>query len=136
MYWGRPLGTMGAEMLYEELSGRVIGAAMEVHKLLGSGFLESVYERALALELTGRQIPFERQVPIKVMYKQSQVGEYRADFLVDGKIILEIKATSAVIAGHHAQALHYLTATGLRLALLLNFGTRSLQFKRIIRQAF
>ena len=133
MYWGRPLGTMGAEMLYEELSGRVIGAAMEVHKLLGSGFLESVYERALALELTGRQIPFERQVPIKVMYKQSQVGEYRADFLVDGKIILEIRTTSAVIAEHHAQALHYLTATGLRLALLLNFGTRSLQFKRIIR---
>jgi GxxExxY protein len=133
MYWGRRLDTMGAEMLYEELSGTVIGAAMEVHKLLGSGFLESVYERALALELTGRQIPLERQVPITVMYKQAQVEEYRADFLVDGKIILEIKATAALIAEHHAQALHYLTATGLRLALLLNFGTRSLQFKRIIR---
>ena len=120
-------------MLYEELSGTVIGAAMEVHKLLGSGFLESVYGRALALELTGRQIPFERQVPITVMYKQAQVGEYRADFLVDGQIILEIKATAALIAEHHAQALHYLTATGLRLALLLNFGARSLQFKGIIR---
>ena len=133
MYWGRRLDTMGAEMLYEELSGTVIGAAMEVHKLLGSGFLESVYERALALELTGRQIPFERQVPITVMYKQAQVEEYRADFLVDGKIILEIKATAALIEEHHAQALHYLTATGLRLALLLKFGTRPLQFKRIIR---
>ena len=95
-------------MLYEELSGTVIGAAMEVHKLLGSGFLESVYERALALELTGRQIPFERQAPITVMYKQAQVGEYRADFLVGGKIILEIKATAALIAEHHARALHYL----------------------------
>ena len=109
---------------------------MEVHKLLGSGFLESVYERAPALELTGRQIPFGRQVPITVMYKQAQVGEYLADFLVDGKIIVEIKATAALMAEHWAQALHYLTATGLRLALLLNFGTRSLQFKRIIRQAF
>ena len=123
-------------MLYEELSGTVIGAAMEVHKLLGSGFLESVYEHALALELTGRQIPFERQVPIAVMYRQAQAGEYRCDFLVDGKIILEIKATAALIAEHPVQALHYLTATGLRLALLLNFGARSLQFKRITRQAF
>ena len=120
-------------MLYEELSGTIIGAAMEVHKLLGPGFLESAYGRALALELTGRQIPFERQVPIAVMYKQAQVGEYRADFLVDGKIILEIKATTALIAEHQAQALHYLTATGLRLALLINFGAESLQFKRMIR---
>jgi GxxExxY protein len=136
MCWGRRLDTMSAEMLYEELSGTVIGAAMEVHKLLGSGFLESVYERALASELTGRQIPFERQVPITVMYKQTQVGEYRADSLVDGKIILEIKATTALIAEHYAQALHYLTATGRRLALLLNFGTRSLQLKRIIRWLF
>ena len=120
-------------MIYEELSGKVIGAAMEVHNRLGSGFLESVYERALALELTGRQIPFERQVAITIMYKQEQVGDYRADLLVDGKIILEIKATTAIIAEHHAQALHYLAATGLRLALLLNFGARSLQFKRVIR---
>ena len=120
-------------MLYEELSGMVIGAAMEVHRLLGPGFLESVYEHALAVELTGLQIPFERQAPIRVMYKQAQVGEYRADFLVDGKIILEIKATTALIPEYHAQVLHYLTATGLRLALLLNFGTKSLQFKRIIR---
>ncbi len=120
-------------MLYEELSGMIIGTAMEVHKLLGPGFLECVYERALALELMERHIPFERQVSITVMHKQEPVGEYRADFLVDGKIILEIKATAALIAGHYAQALHYLTATGLRLALLLNFGGSSLQFKRIIR---
>ncbi len=120
-------------MLHEELSAAVIGAAIEVHKLLGSGFLESVYERALALELTGRQVAFERQVPISVMYKQAQVEEYRADFLIEGKIILEIKATDALIPEHYTQALHYLKATGIRLALLLNFGTSSLQFKRIIR---
>ncbi len=120
-------------MLYEELTSTVIGAAMEVHKLLGSGFLECVYERALALELTARQMPLERQVQITVMYKDAQVGEYRADFLVDGKIILEIKATTALRPEHYAQALHYLAARRLRLALLLNFGARSLQFKRIIR---
>jgi len=120
-------------MLHKELSGKVIGAAMEVHKLLGSGFLESVYEQALAGELSDRQIPFKRQVPITVTYRQVQVGEYRADFPVDRKIILEIKAVTALIAEHQAQVLHYLTATGLRLALLLNFGNKSLQFKRIIR---
>jgi len=119
-------------MLYEELSGAVIGAAMEVHTLLGSGFLESVYAHALALEFGAREIPFERQTPISVFYKRVQIGEYRADFLIDGKIILEIKAAGALIPEHQAQALHYLTATGLRLALLLNFGARSLQFKRII----
>jgi GxxExxY protein len=121
-----------ADMLYEELSATVIGAAMEVHKLLGPGFLESVYEHALAAELAIRQIPFQRQAQITVLYKQVQVGEYRADFIVDSKIILEIKATTALIPEHYAQALHYLNATGLRLALLFNYGTRSLQFKRII----
>jgi GxxExxY protein len=88
------------------------------------------------LELTERQIPFERQAPITVLYMQAQVGEYRADFLVDGKILLGIKATAALMAEPYEQALHHLTAMGLRLALLLNFGARPLQFKRIIRQAF
>ncbi len=106
---------------------------MEVHKLLGSGLLESVYERAMAMELTLRLIPFERQVKVKVKYKEEIVGEYRADFLVDGKIILEIKAVAALTAAHYAQSIHYLAATGLRLAMLLNFGSSSLQFKRIIR---
>ena len=120
-------------MLYEELSGTIICAAMEVHKLLGSGFLESVNERALASELTGGQVSLERQVPIMVMYKQAEVGEYAVDFLGDDKIIQEINATAALIAEHYAQALHYKTATGLRPTLLLDFGARSLQFKRIIR---
>ena len=120
-------------MLHEELSGKIIGAAMEVHKQLGPGFLESVYEHALAIELTERQEPYNRQAPIAVIYKQIQIGEYRADFLVDCKIILEAKATASLIPEHYAKVLHYLTATGLRLALLINFGAQSLQFKRIIR---
>jgi GxxExxY protein len=120
-------------LLYKELSGAAIGAAMEVHTLLGPGFLESVYEHALALELKARAIAFEKQVPITISYKQEIIGEYRADFLVDGKIILEIKSTTVIIPEHCAQALHYLAATGMRLALLINFGSQSLQFKRIIK---
>jgi GxxExxY protein len=119
-------------LLYKELSYRIVGAAQEVHKLLGSGFLESVYEHALAQEFRLRQIPFERQVPLSVMYKDICVGEFRADFVIDGKIILEIKSAASLVPAHGAQALHYLAATGFRLALLINFGARSLQFRRII----
>lgn len=121
------------EILYEELSYVTIGAALEVHRILGPGFLEAVYEQALAYELALRKIPFERQVSLQVMYKEIRVGEYRADFVIDGRIVLEIKAASALGPAHEAQAHHYLAATGLRLAILFNFGTTSLQIKRVIR---
>jgi GxxExxY protein len=121
------------EVLHQELSYRTVGAAVEVHCLLGPGFLETIYEQALAHELALRKIPFERQVKLAVMYKELCVGEYRADFVIDGKIILEIKAGSALLPAHSAQALHYLAATGCRLAILLNFGAFRLQMKRIIR---
>jgi GxxExxY protein len=87
----------------------------------------------LELELSERQIPFKRKEPVPVIYKQKQIGKYEADLLVDGKIILEIKAVSTIVAAHYSQVLHYLAATGLQLALLLNFGAHSLQFRRIIR---
>ena len=121
------------EYLYHDLSRLVIGAAIEVHRMLGPGFLKNVYEKALAHEFTLRQIPFSSQLWVSVQYKDITVGKYRADFVVDDKIIMEIKASSALVAKHDAQALHYLAATGLRLALLLNFGAASLQIKRIIR---
>ena len=120
-------------MLYEELSYATVGAAIEVHRLLGSGFLEAVYEQALAQELTLRGIPFRRQVSLLVTYKGACAGEYRADFVIDERIILEIKASSTLSPAHEAQAHHYLAATGLRLALLFNFGRKSLQIKRVIR---
>ena len=120
-------------ILYKELSYAVVGAAMEVHGALGPGFLESVYEEALAYELELRGIPFERQKHLPVYYKGQQVGEYAADLVVDGKIILELKAVSRFAATHEAQAHNYLAATGLRLAILLNFGASSLQQKRIVR---
>jgi GxxExxY protein len=122
-----------AEILFKELSYVIIGAAMEVHRILGPGFLEAVYETALAHELTLRGIRFEAQKRLPVYYKGQLVGDYVADFVVEDQIILEIKAVSALTAAHEAQAHNYLTATGLRLAILLNFGATSLQQKRIVR---
>ncbi len=121
------------DVLYKELSYAAVGAAIEVHRVLGPGFLEGTYEAALAHEFGLRHIPFERQAALIVKYKEEQVGEYRADFVVDGKIILEIKSCLTLIPAHTAQALNYLAATGFRLAILLNFATPRLQTKRIIR---
>ena len=121
------------ELLYKELTFAIIGAAMELHRILGPGFLETVYQSALARELTLRGIPFEQQVHLPVSYKDVLVGEFIADFIIDGKLIVEIKAVSNFNSQHQAQAMHYLAATGLRLALLLNFGTGSLEHRRVIK---
>lgn len=121
------------ELLYKELTFAVIGAAMEVHKILGPGFLETVYQTALERELTLRKIPFEQKVKLPVTYKDVTVGIYEADLIIDGKFIVELKAVSKFNASHQAQAMHYLAATGLRLALLLNFGTGSLEHRRVIK---
>jgi GxxExxY protein len=121
------------ELLYPELSHLTIGAAIEVHRNLGPGFLEAIYEQALSRELTLRAVPFQRQTPLEVAYKGETMGNYRTDLVIDNTIILEIKACASLNNAHAAQARHYLTATGYRLAILLNFGTPRLQIKRIIR---
>ena len=121
------------ELLYKDLTFAVIGAAMEVHRILGPGFLEAVYQLALERELTVRGIVFEKQARLPVTYKDVFVGEYIADFIIDGKLIVEIKAVSNFNSQHQAQAMHYLAAQGCRLALLLNFGTGSLQHRRVIK---
>jgi len=137
-----------AEILYKELSYKIIGAAMEVHRTLGAAFLESVYELALAHEFDLRGIPYERQKRLPVFYKGRQVGEFIADpsatlrtcFVVDGRIIpstssghrLELKAVKEINEIHEAQAHNYLAASGLRLAIIPNFGAPSLEFKRIV----
>ncbi len=120
-------------MLYKQLSFAIIGAAMEVHNILGSGFLEAVYQAALEKELTLRGIPFEHQVSLPVLYKGELIGDYRADLVVDGKIVVEIKSVSRLNSAHEAQAIHYLTATRLQLALLINFGATSLDYRRVIK---
>jgi GxxExxY protein len=121
------------ELLYKELTFAVIGAALEVHTILGSGFLEAVYQAALEREFTLRRIPFEKRVKLPVSYKDIWIGEYETDFIIDGKFIVEIKAVSNFHSQHQVQAMHYLAATGCRLALLLNFGTGSLEHRRVIK---
>jgi GxxExxY protein len=121
------------ELLYKHLSFAIIGAAMEVHTILGSGFLEAVYQTALEKELKLREIPFRHKVSLPVSYKGGLVGEYEADLVVDEKIIVEIKSISRLNSVHEAQAIHYLAATGLQLALLVNFGASSLEYRRVIK---
>lgn len=121
------------KIIYKKLSYAIVGAAMEVHRVLGPGFLEAVYQAALAKELTLRGINFEQFVKLPVSYKGELIGDYEADFVVEDKIILEIKAVSNLHPRHKAQAIHYLTATGYKLAILLNFGTPSLEHERVVK---
>jgi GxxExxY protein len=118
-----------AKMVHEEITYIIIGAAMEVHKVLGNGFLEAVYQKALEHELRLRNIPFEAQVHLPVYYKGELVGDYIADFLIDGRIVVEIKAVSSMNDAHLAQTIHYLTATNNQVGLLINVGAKSLEHR-------
>jgi GxxExxY protein len=106
----------------DQLAHAVIGAAIEVHRVLGPGFLESVYESALAIELDVRGIRFERQAPLQVSYKAKHVGSCRLDLMIEGRLIVELKAVETLAPIHKAQVLSYLKATGLPLGLLINFN--------------
>ena len=106
----------------DELAHAVIGAAIAVHRHLGSGFLEGIYEAALCLELSDAGIPFERQKEIGVVYKGRTIGKHRLDLLVGGSLIVELKTVEALADLHKAQAISYLKATGLSLGLLINFN--------------
>lgn len=117
------------EILHKELSYAVVGAAMTVHTALGPGFLESIYQKALAHELTLRQIAFTEQVPLPVMFKDVLVGDFYADFIVEEKIVLELKAARAIHPRHKAQAANYLAASNLRLASIFNFGQSILKYE-------
>jgi GxxExxY protein len=111
----------------------IIGAAMAVHGTLGSGFLESVYQEAMALELEFRRVPNEREVTIPISYRGRLLGTpYRADFVCFDQVIVELKASSSLSRIDEAQLIHYLKATGLLRGLLLNFGGASLQWQRVV----
>ena len=120
------------DYLYKDLTREIIGAAMEVHKTLGCGFLESVYEESLAVEFDLRGIQFEKQKPLDVFYKEQNVKQFICDFLVAGVVMVELKAVKEIKESQKAQVLNYLGATNLKLGLLLNFGASSLQYKRVI----
>ena len=127
-------GPVQLEAELSQISHQVIGAAMEVHRVLGPGFLESVYEEALSTELHLRGVPFERQVPAPVLYKGKVVGEGRLDMVVRDTVIVELKTVEALAQIHTAQLLSYLKATGYQLGLLINFNVPVLRqgIKRII----
>lgn len=111
---------------------KIIGCAYTVSNNLGAGFLEKVYENALAIELKKLGLICQQQTPIKVLYDGTIVGEYASDLLVESKIIVELKATKAIDDSHMAQCMNYLEATNLRLGLIINFGKPKVEIKRVI----
>ena len=121
------------DLLYKEEVYKIIGAAMEVHSVLGHGFLEPVYQEALSLELFSRNIPFEQEKLINIEYKGKVLKKfYQADFVCYNKIIVELKALTALCSEHESQILNYLKSTGIKIGLLINFGEESLVYKRYI----
>jgi len=123
------------DLLYEENTYAIIGAAMTVHNELGHGFLEAVYQEALEKEFFSKKIPYKREQPITIYYKNEPLDKcYITDFICYDRIIIEIKALAALTNDHQAQIMNYLTAAKLKLGLLINFGKPSLEHKRIIKE--
>jgi GxxExxY protein len=123
---------VSGKLVEESLTREIIGAAFEVHNELGSGFLEAVYQAALLHELGLRQLVCQAQAPIEVKYKGVPVGVYYADILVAGKVICELKASHELTPIHEAQLLNYLKGTGIKVGLLINFGARRCEYKRMV----
>ena len=117
----------------KELTSKIIGCAMKVHRTLGSGFQEVIYQRALAVEMEDAGLGFERELDIPIFYNQKQIGSRRVDFLVAGQILVELKAISKVEEIQLAQMINYLEAFKLPLGLLINFGEKSLYFRRFVK---
>ena len=117
-----------------EITQKIIGASFEVHKFLGNGFQEVIYQRALSWEMKIAGLEFQREIEQNIYYKNlpEPIGTRRADFVVEGKVLVELKALTKLEDVHHAQALNYLKAYRLEIGLLINFGSKSLEFKRLI----
>jgi len=118
-------------MKYEEITGKIIGLAMKVHSVMGSGFQEVIYQRCMEIELSTNHIRFIREYEMPVYYEGQQVGTRRVDFFVEDKIMVELKAKTVLEDVHLAQALNYLEAYDAEVGLLLNFGGKSLEYKRL-----
>jgi GxxExxY protein len=116
-----------------ELTGKIIGCAMEVHRILGNGFQEKIYQRALAIEMTYQGISFSQEHEMNIIYKGTHIGTRRVDFFVEGRIMVEIKAVIKLEDIHLAQAINYIEIYRLPIGLLINFGSRSLEFKRVMK---
>lgn len=122
------------ELKYKDITEKIIGASFEVHKFLGNGFQEVIYQRALAYELRTAGLNFAREIEQEIFYKEliEPIGKRRADFVVENKVLVELKAIKELDDVHLAQALNYLKAYKLEVGLLINFGSKSLTFKRLV----
>ena len=121
---------------YSELTSKIIGCAMTVHKTLGNGFQEVIYQRSLEIEMRLAGIAFNREFEMPIFYREEQIVTRRVDFLVDGVISVELKAISKLEDVHFAQAINYLEAYNLEIGLLINFGETSLNFKRLTNKKY
>jgi GxxExxY protein len=121
---------------YSDLTGRIIGCSMEVHKILGNGFQEVIYQRALEKEMVLQGLSLAREFEMPIFYKEEQIGTRRVNFLVEEVVSVELKALVKLEDVHLAQAINYLEAYNLEIGLLINFGAKSLEFKRLINPKF
>ena len=124
------------EYKYSDITSKIIGCAMTVHKALGNGFQEVIYQRALEIELSLVDLKFNREFEMPLFYREQHIGTRRVDFLVDGLISVELKATTNLENVHFAQAINYLEAYNLEIGLLINFGDTSLKFKRFTNKKY
>ena len=120
------------ELLHHDLTEKIIGAAFEVHRILGYGFLEKVYQRALQVELEARGLHVELECEIRVVYKGTVVGFFKADLLVEERVIVELKVAKEYCSQDEPQLLNELKATGMKVGLLINFGRNKVEFKRLV----
>ena len=120
------------ELKYSEITGKIIGAAMKVHTTLGRGFQEVIYQRAMEIEMAKQGLKFQREMEMEIFYDGQKIGTRRADFFVEDKVMVELKAVSLLEDVHLAQAINYLEAYNMEVGLLINFGTKSLEFRRLI----
>ncbi len=118
---------------HADITGKIIGAAMKVHSTLGNGFQEVIYQRALAIEMEKQGLSFQRELEMPIHYDGQVIGTRRVDFLVEGKVMVELKALTKVEDVHLAQAINYLEAYWLEVGLLLNFGAKSLEYRRVVK---
>ncbi len=125
-------GTNEEKVVYKELSFKIIEACFEVHNILGPGYSEKIYEEAVSKELRNRGIGYERQKLVEIYYKGEKIGEYRLDLVLENRIILELKAVSELSNIFEAQLLSYLKAAGMKLGILVNFGSKKVIYRRIV----
>ena len=123
------------EYKYSEVTAKIIGAAIKVHKTLGNGFQEVIYQRALAIEMAKAGLNFEREKEMNIFYEGEKIGSRRADFVANKNIMVELKALIGLEDVHFAQAINYLEAYGLEVGLLINFGAKRLEFKRLVKSS-